>query len=503
MLKKEGQRICLLAFVLAVSYYAASVFAQGTGDLPKVEREFRAVWVATVANIDWPTSPGLSTEVQKQQAIAILDKIKELQMNAVVLQVRAQADAFYKSDLEPWSYYLTGQEGKAPDPYYDPLEFWVEEAHARGLELHTWFNPYRANHPARKGEMSEKSVVKAHPELVVKLGDRGYYWMDPALKGTQDHSLAVVMDIVTRYDVDGIHFDDYFYPYPEYNGGKDFPDDASWEAYQKSGGKLSRDDWRREAVNVFIKAVYDGKNARKPWVKFGLSPFGIWQPGYPESIRGFNQYGVLYADAKLWLNKGWVDYYTPQLYWQISRIPQSFPVLLGWWASENTQHRHLWPGMTIGQARSEAGVTEVVNQIMVARGIVPQGPGHCFFSMRTLQTNRGGLNEALLKGPYQQEALVPASPWLDDKPPAAPGVTAKKQGDQVSVQWQAKGSEKIFLWVLYVRRGDKWSYQILPSQQLSVTESSGGEREAISAVAVVAVDRVGNESKPAMGEIQP
>lgn len=476
--------------------------AQSPEGVPQPEREFRAAWVATVANIDWPSKPGLSTEVQQQEAVAILNKATEVQLNAIVLQVRAHTDAFYQSDLEPWSYYLTGQQGKAPEPYYDPLEFWVREAHARGLELHVWFNPYRANHPAMKCEMAENAIVKTHPELVKKLGDEGYYWMDPALKGTQDHSTAVVMDVVTRYDVDGAHFDDYFYPYPDYNDGKDFPDDDSWAAYQASGGTLSRNDWRREAVNIFIKRIYDEIKAAKPHVKFGLSPFGIWRPGYPESIRGFDQYDTLYADAKLWLNEGWIDYFTPQLYWPIDRIAQSYPILLGWWVRENTQGRHLWPGLSIGQAGREGGVREIVNEIMVTRGIVPEGPGNVFFSMKTLLNNRGGLNDALLEGPYRKPALVPASPWLDSVAPGAPVVALGYAGDNLIVRWEPQGDEPAFLWVLYQEQGGAWSYDILPAreQRLVIEKEEGAA--PISRVAVSAVDRTGNESKPAVVKVE-
>ncbi|MCB0562519.1 MAG: family 10 glycosylhydrolase, partial [Phaeodactylibacter sp.] len=206
--------------------------------------------------------------------------------------------------------------------------------------------------------------------LVVPL-KTGYWWLDPARQGTRDHSTAVVMDIVRRYDIDGVHFDDYFYPYPDYNNGDDFPDDASWAEYRQKGGKLSRGDWRRESVNAFIRNLYKAIKAEKPYVKFGLSPFGIWRPGNPPSIQGFDQYDQLYADAKLWLNKGWIDYFTPQLYWTINRIPQSYPVLLNWWAGENAKKRHLWPGIRISRDTLPDKVNETVNQIMITRGAVP------------------------------------------------------------------------------------------------------------------------------------
>jgi len=203
-------------------------------DIPRAEREFRGVWVATVDNIDWPSEPGLTTKQQKEEIISLLDTAEALNLNAIVFQVRPQCDAFYKSSIEPWSYYLTGEQGKAPDPFYDPLKFWVEEAHKRGMELHTWFNPYRAHHP-KGGEVSETSVVKTHPEIVQELKN-GYYWLDPAKQETQDYSINIVMDVLKNCDIDGIHFDDYFYPYPSYNDNEDFPDEDTWQEYKKSGG---------------------------------------------------------------------------------------------------------------------------------------------------------------------------------------------------------------------------------------------------------------------------
>ena len=271
MALKSSIRVIAALMAIAVAGCATqkkAVTGDPSGRTPAAEREFRAAWVATVANINWPSKPGLSVEEQKSEAIALLDLLQKSNFNAVIFQVRPHCDAMYKSDLEPWSYYLTGEEGKAPDPYYDPLQFWIDEAHARGIELHAWLNPYRAHHPAG-GPVTDVSIVRKRPDLVLKLEADNWWWLDPALKGTQDHSYNVVMDLVRRYDLDGIHFDDYFYPYPDYNNFKDFPDEQSWQAYQASGGKLSRSDWRREAVNTFIERLYKGIKAEKPWVKFG------------------------------------------------------------------------------------------------------------------------------------------------------------------------------------------------------------------------------------------
>jgi len=489
--------------------------APAAAEIPAPEREFRAAWVATVANIDWPSKPGLSTDAQKAEAVAILDRLVELHMNAVVFQVRPQADALYKSDLEPWSAFLTGKQGQAPDPYYDPLEFWVAESHKRGLELHTWYNPYRANHPSNPGGvdgLAPTSLVKAHPEMVVKLGDKGYYWMDPALQSVQDHSIAVVMDVVRRYDIDGVHFDDYFYPYWDYNDGKDFPDEASYAAYRAGGGTLARNDWRREAVNRFIQRLYFAIKAEKPHCKFGISPFGIWRPGSPASIQGYDQFDKLYADAKLWLAEGWVDYYTPQLYWQISRVRQSYPVLLGWWKNQNTRGRHLWPGLTIGQGRTAEGAREVINQIMVTRGMVPESPGNVFFSMKALQGADAALPGGLLKGvlegkganftgPYAERALVPASPWLDSTPPDSPSVQVRTGAAGVDVSWTPRGQEAAFLWIIYEQRDGVWTDQIVPAAQTRVTLEPG--TTPVTAVAVSAVDRVGNEGPRAVSAVAP
>ena len=462
---------------------------------PHTSREFRAAWVATVANINWPSKPGLPIEQQQQEAIALLDFLQAEHFNAVIFQVRPQADALYKSDIEPWSYYLTGEQGKAPDPFYDPLEFWVKAAHDRGLELHVWLNPYRAHHKDGK-EISDQSIVKTHPELVMKLKE-GYWWMDPAQKGTQDRTTDVVMDLVKRYDIDGVHFDDYFYPYPSYNNNEDFPDSVSWNAYKQSGGTMTRGDWRRNAVNTLIENLYKKIKAEKPWVKFGLSPFGIWRPGYPESIEGFDQYDQLYADAKLWLNKGWVDYLAPQLYWPITRIPQSYPVLLNWWESENTMHRHLWPGISVGRDTSAKSVYETLDQIMIARGIVHNSPGVIHWSISSV-TKNPNLSAALLEGIYKKQALVPASPWLGKNAPTQPTVTLSKETDQVKVAWSHPDEANVFHWVIYTKYGNNWTYTILNRNDRStlVKLNTGGKTpQELKQVAVTAVDRNGNESR--------
>ena len=497
MSKKLVHSICFFLFiVLLISCSSSKPTTQTAPVPPSAEREFRAAWVATVANINWPSKPGLSVDSQKYEAIKLLDFLAKHHFNAVILQVRPQADALYKSDLEPWSYFLTGTQGKAPEPFYDPLQFWIDEAHNRGIELHVWLNPYRAHHPSA-GAVTEASLAKKKSNLVVFLKE-GYWWFDPALKGTQDHGVAVVMDLVKRYDIDGVHFDDYFYPYPSYNKNEGFPDSASWTAYQANGGKLSRGDWRRNAVNVFIERLYKDIKKEKPHVKFGLSPFGIWRPGYPESVAGFDQYDQLYADAKLWLNKGWIDYFTPQLYWPINRLQQSYPVLLGWWAGENKKNRHLWPGISVNRDTSKASVNEILSQIMIDRGMIPQSKGVVHWSISSVVRNPV-LSQALLDGHYKKDALVPSSPWLDKTAPSSPEVQIENLGDSIRLTWSHSNDADVFRSVVYWKYGNNWNYKIFNRGEKSVVINknfvANNSQLKLNAVEVSAVDRTGNESE--------
>jgi len=554
---------------------------------PPAPREFRGVWVATVGNIDWPSKPGLSTQEQKDEAIAILDKCAELNLNAVVFQVRPACDAFYASKIEPWSYFLTGQQGKAPDPYYDPLKFWVVETHKRGLELHAWFNPYRAKAPGDKSPLAPNSFAKKHPNDVKECGE--YLWMDPGSKVAQDQTYKVFMDVLHRYDVDGLHIDDYFYPYPEYLKalpGQQFPDDETWNAYLKSGGKLSRDDWRRENVNKLVYRIYKGTRNDSDDAKFGISPFGLGHDR-PEGVKGFDPYKELYADAEKWWMAGWCDYLTPQLYWKISSPGQPYGALLAFWAMENQLHRNLWPGNYTGRVREAAPppVTqpsttqaatmtaqdlekwrkeqeaarqqriwtpqEIVDQIEVTR-TTAGATGNVHFSMKVFMPHEPGesrrrkrrnsdapttqpttapstssmteastepttqpapglipsrMAEVLEDGPYKDQALVPVSPWLDNKAPAKPALDFKRNGSTIKARfrpkWELFGGEKPWLWAVYVRHGDVWDFHVYPGQlrelELNSDENMPG---AITAIAVAQVDRCGNESKRNVQEVK-
>ncbi len=476
--------------VLLIGGLIISITAQEK--LPEVNREFRAVWIATVANIDWPSAPGLDIEKQKKEALAILDRVKEMNMNAIVLQVRPQCDAIYKSSYEPWSYYLTGEQGKAPEPYYDPLEFWITEAHNRGIEVHAWFNPYRAGHPASKESISENSVIKSKPNLVAKLQSDGYYWLIPTIKEVQDHSYNVVMDVVKNYDIDGIHFDDYFYPYPEYNNGADFPDEESYKEYTKQGGKLNKGDWRRDAVNKFVKRIYTGIKKVKPEVKLGISPFGLYRPGYPETVKtGFDQYQTLYADARLWLNKGWVDYYSPQLYWLISNPRYSYPVLLKWWQGENKTKRNIFPGLWINPRYNIKEMSvEIINQIMITRAMNSESAGTILFSMKPIMNNYDTIVRPIITSIYNEQAITPTYGWINTKAPNTPVVSKEINDDKVTLNISTTKGKQPFLFVVYTKKENNWTYKIFPATNKNIT------MEKVDKYAVCAVDKLGNISKP-------
>ena len=487
-------------FAAAVIGGATAGIAPAAEEPPPFPREFRAAWVATVANIDWPTRPGLSTAEQQREAIRILDAASRIKLNAIVLQVRPAADALYESRLEPWSAYLTGTQGKRPEPYYDPLRFWVDEAHRRGLQLHAWFNPYRARLNARFAESADH-ISKTRPDLVKRYGEM--LWLDPGEPEAAERTLQVLLDVVRRYDVDGIHLDDYFYPYPivdPASPGKKvelpFPDDPSWRKYQESGGKLDRDDWRRESVNRLIERIYAGIKKEKRAVLFGISPFGIPRPGLPKGVVGFDQYEKLYADTVLWLNRGWCDYFSPQLYWKIEAPGQPFRPLLKHWVGENTESRHIWPGLSVsrvGGGPKGYAPEEILGQVAIIRE-TPGASGHVLFSMKALLNGHRDIGERLATGPYRAPALIPASPWLGGQVPGLPQVEAAERDGKLALTVRHGPGAPPFLWAVSVRRGASWTHSVHPAQGGPLLiDGAGGEPASV--VAVAAVDRPGNASE--------
>ena len=477
-------------FLSSAMVFAADTNAAADNIIPPLPpREFRAAWIATVGNSSWPSKSGLTTAQQKAELIALFDRAVALKLNAVIFQVRPACDALYSSALEPWSEYLTGRMGAAPSPYYDPLTFAITEAHQRGLELHAWFNPFRAHHFQAKSPISSNHVSKTRPQLVRSYGK--YLWLDPGEPEVREYSLRVVMDVLKRYDVDGVHFDDYFYPYREKNSAgqeMDFPDDASWKKSGAASG-LSRDDWRRHNVDVFMEQVYRAIKAARPAVKFGISPFGIWRPKNPPTISGFDAYTEIYADSRKWLREGWCDYFTPQLYWAIGPPAQSFPVLLEWWNNENVRHRHVWPGMNSLNVGEKWPPAEIVNQINITRRYADAG--HVHWSISALMKN-AALDAALTRDSYRQPALIPASPWLDAMPPAPPKISVAAGKNSAHIRWQNAAVEPLDGWVVQSRTNGIWTTQIFPA----VRTDGYLDHASPDAISVRAVDRAGNLSEP-------
>jgi uncharacterized lipoprotein YddW (UPF0748 family) len=334
-------------------------------------------------------------------------------------------------------------------------------------------------------------ISRTHPELVRKYGDQ--FWLDPGEPVVRQYVLRVVMDVVRRYDVDGVQFDDYFYPYPEKDAAgreREFPDGATWQKFGLANGFLNRDDWRRANVNQFIQNVYQSIKALKPRVKFGVSPFGIWRPMNPPQIRGLDAYAKLYADSRLWLANGWLDYFAPQLYWAVEPKEQSFSALLNWWVQQNPKGRHLWPGLNAANVGEKWGPDEIARQIKVARS-QSGARGEIFYHLRNLTDNHA-LTDAV-RAEYTRTALVPASPWLDSVPPDKPKLTvAENSHSSLRVNWETAG-EPAWLWILQFRTNEVWATEILPAHQTTRTF----ENSKPDVIAVSAVDRVGNVSSPA------
>ena len=468
---------------------------------PPAPREFRGAWVASVTNIDWPSRPGLSAAAQRAEAVAMLDRARAIGLNALILQVRPAGDALYASTLEPWSEYLSGTQGRAPglagEPAYDPLAFWVAEAHRRGLELHAWFNPYRARHSTAKSPLVAPHLGVRRPELVKAYGDQ--LWMDPGEPDAAANTLAVIADVVRRYDIDGVHIDDYFYPYPvpvpgaapaSAPGGSvaelPFPDDDSYARYRLGGGALARDDWRRSNVDALVQAIGRTVHGIKPWLRFGVSPFGLPRPDLrPSGVTGFSQYDKLYADVERWLQAGWVDYLAPQLYWPIASEGQPFGPLLDSWVAANTAQRHLWPGLFSSQAGRSWPAREIIDQVALQRSRAGAG-GHIHFSMVALMQDRDGLATLLQAGPYVQAALAPATPWLGTSAPAAPQL--RRAGAQVQIE--AAAGEPSARWAVWRRSAGQWRFTVQAAAERSI-DASGADNVAVSAV-----DRLGNTSPP-------
>ena len=430
---------------IAFALFASSVLAQNS---PKYA--FRAAWVATVKNIDWPSKPGLSSSNQKDEFRRILDMHKMNGMNAVIVQIRPSSDAFYFSELEPWSRYLTGVSGKAPESYYDPLTFMIDEAHDRNLEFHAWFNPYRAVVDLEELPEDSTNIFYQKPEWFVTYGSRMYF--DPGIPEVRTYVTNVIKDVTTRYDVDAIHFDDYFYPYRIAN--VEFPDSVSFQNYGQNYTTETKDDWRRENVNTVIKMLSDTIKAVKPWVKFGISPFGVWRnksddPRGSDSQAGVRNYDDLFADVLLWMDNDWIDYVIPQLYLHIDHSKLSFKKVMNWW-NDLDYNGHIYVGHASyrigleGQVDAWFNPSEVPSQIRLTR----KGEnilGSAFYNTNSFFPNPLGITDTLRNNFYKNPALVPPMPWLDSIAPDKPTkLLVKNEASGIHLSWSATDSSTAY-----------------------------------------------------------
>jgi uncharacterized lipoprotein YddW (UPF0748 family) len=523
--------LCLLSAALPSTVHAQPAHgARQAGDAlddafappPPLVREFRGVWLSPVNSgriNDWPSRPGLSADQQKAELIALLDRARDVGLNAVVLHVRMAGDALYPSKLAPWSAFLSGTSGQPPSPAYDPLQFAIDEAHARGLQLHAWFNPFRAMLPVFRGHAAPEHVTRAHPSWIRKYGSQT--WIDPGIPAARQAVLDAILEVVERYDIDGVHLDDYFYPYREtetvtrhVGTGKNrrtvrsrreipFPDEASWERYGKGRGYASRSAWRRANVDDFVEKLYQGVKERKPTVLVGISPFGIWRSGVPDGVYGLDAYEEIYADSRRWLREGWLDYIAPQLYWEIGGTQDRFRRLDAWWRTQNPMGRHIWPGLfTEREDAPRNGWTpgEIGSQIEWLRAhndADGESWGHVHFRLGAMRPDSDALGGRLHETVYAEPALVPPSPWLAEEAPGQPSLLRDVDG---LVAAPARGPTTV--WWLVQRRylGGPWQTQIVRAEP-GAHILSAEELEAAPIVWVAPIGADGREGPAArLGE---
>lgn len=441
--------VCLLV-LLSVASAVSSLEARAQDEIPK--HEFRAAWIATVSNLDWPKTNG--TENQKAELIDLLDELKAAGINAVFFQIRTEADALYESELEPWSYWLTGAQGQAPDPYYDPLEFAIEEAHKRGMELHAWFNPFRADRGSSYQPAPDHVTVE-QPEWILQFG--ALEILNPGIPAVREYVTDVIVDVIQRYDVDGVHFDDYFYPYPP-NQITD-EDTETFDEYNDLGFE-DIEDWRRSNINRFVERVHEAVEATRPEIAYGISPFGIWKSGVPPGIFGLDAYNVLYADAVAWLDQQWLDYLTPQLYWAFGG-GQDYGTLAPWWAGHTaTNGRHLYPGLGLYKSDRSTFVNELYDADEIPRQVRfnrehDDIQGSVFFrALNITRYHSRGIADSLKTDLYRYPALTPVLEWNDvSAPPPATALSSDwTSDDEVTLTWappEGEDSEAARFYAVY------------------------------------------------------
>lgn len=503
-------RTLIFVFIIAITIRANA--QTDTAVTPEYEanpkREFRGVWVATVGNIDWP-SPHTTVDQQKQKLLGILNQHQGTNLNAVMFQVRPAADAFYAKSREPWSKWLMGKQGQGPVPFYDPLEFAVAEAHKRGIELHAWFNPYRATTDNKFSLLSPDHITNKHPEWFFTYG--GIKTFNPGIPEVREYIVQVILDVVDNYDIDGVHMDDYFYPYAI--AGQKINDAATYQQYGSEFSDIR--DWRRDNVNQLIKMIADSVHKHKPRVKFGISPFGIWankgQNVEGSDTRGGDSYYSLFADTRKWIKEGWIDYINPQIYWNIGYRLAAFENLLDWW-SQNAYNHHLYIGQAAYRINERTQPAfkrpeEVPDQIKFIRSN-PRVQGSVFFSSQSLTDNKLGFTDSLRQDYYQYPALPPPMLWLDSVPPNTPqNLQAMRlpNTNKVQLKWDsplpARDKEPVYGYVIYRFEGEEKIDITTPQHIIHVQYEptpiyidTTAQRGKTYLYVITAIDRIKNES---------
>lgn len=486
--------LLLLALLFAVTTVCAQY------QYPK--REFRAAWIATVSNIDWPSKPGLPAAQQQQEFIRRLDQLKAMGCNAAIVQIRPASDAYYQSAIEPWSRYLTGRQGQPPFPLYDPLTFMVAEAHKRNMEFHAWFNPFRALVDSRKNPNPPSHVTHQHPDWIISYGGKSY--IDPGLPEAREYVIRVIMDVVKRYDIDAVHLDDYFYPYRI--AGQEFGD---YRSFAKYGQGVNKEDWRRNNVNLFVTTLNKNIKSIKSHVKFGISPFGVWRnqskdPKGSPTRGGQTCYDDLYSDVVLWMQKGWIDYLLPQLYWEHNHKLVAFNVLMPWW-EKHAYDRHMYYGLgayrMVGATQGPwRGTAELMWQLRDIRTATAT-PGHVFYSTSSFDKVGRAIRDSIAAF-NRYPALPPAMKWLDSIPPVAPTLKASPSAQGTLLQiTPVNPKNETQRFVVYrftnnepvnLERADR----ILSVQSTTEYLDADGNNYNQCVYIVTAVDRLWNESKP-------
>ena len=503
-----------LLSIRSVLYASLSLLTLSLFGQSPPTHELRGAWIATFTNIDWPSANNLSVAAQQSELIQLLDQLQATGINAVFFQVRSQCDAMYESQIEPWSADLTGRQGRAPSPTYDPLEFMIAACRQRGLEVHAWLNPFRAvSNFNNLASFAPNHIARTRPEWLLAQGSLRI--LDPGVPQVRDYVISVLLDVLRRYDVDGIHFDDYFYPYPP-SSGSPFNDDASFAADAR--GFTNRQDWRRDNINRFIQRSHESIRAVKSWVKFGVSPFGIWRNQNSDptgsASNGLQSYSDIYADSRKWIQQAWVDYLTPQLYWSVGFSVANYGVLLPWWNALGGS-RHIYSGMAAykvnngGTDNNWNQPTQIPNQVRLNRQEA-QVRGQTFFSARSVLGNPLGVRDALRDDLFRTPALLPRMPWKDDQPPPPVGnLTAQTRGNEVRLSWVAPPAtdnplDKVRQFVVYrstgstINRDDAANIVRITANENETSFTDLGLAPGTYYYTVTALDRLHNESMPAV-----